>query len=182
MREVYQKLYTETDYGRAAARSCPGLRYFTLYQRFLTAPVYDLGCGTGETVQHLRKEGFESLGCDWIDLNNGMDVADITKPLDLSRYKTAICIDVLEHLQREKMFGIFRNFAQVETVVASVHTGSSKWRPDNHELHINRRKLKEWENLFRDYFEISDAFCLESKRRKLYILRTTTESRRLLSE
>ncbi|MFU8830394.1 MAG: SAM-dependent methyltransferase [Phycisphaerales bacterium] len=153
-RELYQRIYeTEEWYGNAEINRCPGVRLFPLYRDWLLGPVMDIGCGRGHTVEHLRRSGLEADGIDQIDLANGMLVGDITRPLDLEgRYRSALCIDVIEHIDDEGVLRLFENFKQCERQAFSIHNGESICNGED--LHINRKPFEEWRRIISEHFEL----------------------------
>jgi 2-polyprenyl-3-methyl-5-hydroxy-6-metoxy-1,4-benzoquinol methylase len=144
-KDLYQKYYEETNYGKSAENSCPGVRLYPLYKQYLKNPIIDLGCGTGDTVMLLRKGGFEANGIDWIEYNPAMMVGDLTD-VDMSKYKTALCIDVFEHIDDEKVNGILE-VVKDKVFIVSVHNGPGVWRPGDPDLHINIKPFEEWEKI-----------------------------------
>lgn len=153
-RDLYQHIYeTEDWYGNAEINRCPGVRLFPLYRHWLQSPVMDIGCGRAHTVQHLRQNGFEADGVDQIDLDNGMLVADITQPLRLAgTYQTALCIDVIEHIDDAGVLRLFENFKQCPRQAFSIHNGESICNGED--LHINRKPFDEWRTLIESHFAL----------------------------
>lgn len=117
---------------------------FQYYRPWLWSKVIDLGCGTGDTVALMRRDGFAADGIDQVYLENGMRVGDITKALDLSEYHTATCFDVLEHISDPGVARILENMRQTEQQVISVDTGSSVVEGFG-ELHVNRKTVAQWQ-------------------------------------
>jgi SAM-dependent methyltransferase len=156
-KDLYQRIYeTEDWYGNAEIDRCPGVRLLPLYRHWLRGRVMDIGCGRGHTVQRLREEGIEADGIDQIDLGNGMLVGDITRPLELAgRYGTALCIDVIEHIDDEGVSRLFENFAQCERQAFSIHNGESICNGED--LHINRKPFEEWRRIIEARFELVEA-------------------------
>lgn len=156
MREVYQHLYTETHYSDHRKKKSPGVRFMPLYLHWVKGKVIDLGCGMGGVVDILRQIGFRADGIDWVDLDNGMMVGDITEDLNLKgRYDTAICMDVLEHISYEKTEDVLRNLWNVKRQVMSFQFGPSGWKgPNGEELHINQIGFGEWQKLLHKHFDI----------------------------
>ena len=170
MQKIYQKLYTETTYGQAAVNRCPGVRNFPHYEDFLLPPIIDLGCGNGDTVRHLREHGFFSDGVDWINLTNDMMVRDITEPLDLRGYNTALCIDVLEHIPCVLVENVIENLKKVRRQVVAIHTGAASGGPKHIQLHVTQLSFKEWDIIFDVHFNIIRTVILEPTVRKLYLM------------
>ena len=172
MREVYQELYTTSHYGQAKKNCCPGVRYFPLYCHWLQEPVIDLGCGTGDTVDHIRKAAITATGLDWIQLDNPLYNSlicignrDISKEiLNIGNYHTSICLDVFEHLTEEQLQGVIKNMQQTSRQVITVYSGSHRWTPDGPELHINQKTLDEWDNLIRGKFLVKETNQIDNHR------------------
>lgn len=157
----YTRLYRRTNYGHAKYNMCPGVRYFPLYKKHLIAPIVDLGAGSGDTVKTMRGAGLYAVGLDWIDYED-IHKVDITEPLDLRNYRTATCIDVLEHIPLSKIDTLLSNIGQCENIVVSVHTGSHRYQ--GVELHITRLRFTEWEEMFNEHFSIVERIPLTDER------------------
>ena len=143
--QAYQHLYTKTRYGKASKNACPGFRYLPQYEDWLIGSVFDFGSGSGDTVAAIRKAGFEAIGMDQVDLDNGMLVGDITAPLEGHEFRTAVCIDVFEHILDEGLEGLIANMKKAERQVIGVSSELSKnTGPDGEVLHINIKTLPEW--------------------------------------
>jgi len=168
MKDVYQKLMDTTDYGKHEKNKCPGAKFFPMFEKFIDPPVMDLGCGTGDTVRLLKSKGIFADGIDWVNLNNDMMVRDITQPIDMFGYNTALCIDVLEHIPEEKVHVLLFNIAQCKKAVVSVHTGSSIFC-DDIELHITQHSFKWWERKLKERWRIVKEHLINYER-KLYLL------------
>jgi len=173
---LYQALYDDKTlhYGQARFDRCPGVRYLPKYLAHLISPIIDLGCGTGDTVRALQEKGYVAQGMDWIDRGLNHTVADITEPQDLSLYKTAICIDVLEHVSDDKLPGLIKNLQQTMHQVVTVHCKSSKERGFSQELHTNIKTQQQWAELLNQYFDIEDVITLAAHR-FMYLMRRKHE-------
>jgi len=174
--DLYQALYDDATlhYGSAKHNRCPGVRYLPKYLAHLISPIIDLGCGTGDTIRALQEKGFVAQGMDWIDRGLNHEVADITKPQDLSIYETAICIDVLEHITDDKLMGLIQNLQQVMHQVVTVHCASSRERGYPQELHTNIKTQKEWVEFLVQHFEVDDVITL-APHRFMYLMRRKHE-------
>ena len=108
----------------------------------LKPPIVDLGCGRGLFVQVAREAGLDCVGIDWVD--SGADVvADITCPLNLSRYRTATSFGVLEHIPDEHLDGVIANLAGCPRFVVTIHNGPAKqWL--GRQLHVTQMDWPEW--------------------------------------
>jgi cyclopropane fatty-acyl-phospholipid synthase-like methyltransferase len=165
MRDIYQDLYITTDYGLSSAGKCPGMRFYPHYRNFIIGSVLDYGCGRGETVEFLQKKGVEALGVDYIDLDNGMLVADITQKIDLYGYKTGICCDVLEHLTEAEIDSfIEKNLKKHERCIISIHTGRSYDKKHSVELHLTQKPVEWWEGKLLKHFSIEKRVCVQPQR------------------
>lgn len=170
--ELYQALYDDKalHYGSAKHNRCPGVRYLPQYLKHLVSPVMDLGCGTGDTVTAMHEAGFVAQGMDWIDRGLNHIVCDITKEQDLSLYKSAICIDVFEHVTDDCLHGLIANLQQVIHQVVTVYCGSSKERGYTQELHTNIKTPSEWTRYLEQYFDIIETIRLATNR-YLYLMK-----------
>jgi len=169
--ELYQALYDDNSlrYGQAKHNRCPGVRYLPKFMGHLVSPTIDLGCGTGDTVRAMQEAGLEADGADWIDLKFGNKVCDITEYQDLSHYRSAICIDVLEHVTDDKLPGLLKNLQQVDKQVVTIYAGSSKERGFSQELHTNIKTPDQWTMLLEEHFKIITIITLAPKR-YLYLM------------
>jgi len=151
MLNVYERLYNKSDYGKATANRCPGVRYLPDYINYIIDPVIDIGCGSGDTVQALRDAGLRADGIDWIKPQKQyLMQRDITQPLTLFGYSTAICIDVLEHLPVAGAVQCVKNMAVCRRAVISVFTKSHI--VDGVELHITQQSKSEWLTIIKNEF------------------------------
>jgi len=165
-RNLYQRLYEDPNinYGRAADDRCPGTRYFPKYRYWLHGRVIDLGCGTGDTVSLLRQNGYEADGIDQVSLDNGMKVGDITQPLDLADYGTAVCIDVLEHIPDKQLAGLWANLVSVFHQVLTTYSGPSHEIGYPQNLHPNIKTPSEWMEVIAARLTIRGRLELRRKR------------------
>ena len=172
--KLYQKIYDENEwYGNADKNRCPGVRLLPKYQEWLLAPVMDLGCGRGQTVEHLREMGVEADGIDQIKAHPGMRVGDITKPIPhIENYRSAVCVDCIEHLYEDQVIGLFNNMKKVERQAFSIHNGESTGT--GLELHVNRRSFVEWGELIRAHFDIAAAIKIHDEQ-MLYLTKTKAD-------
>ena len=156
-KDLYQSIYEENPwYGNADEDRCPGIRLLPEYQDWLIGPVLDLGCGRGHAVDALIEAGFQAEGIDQIVLNPNMRVGDITQPIaDIKNFKSAICIDCIEHLYEEQVVGLFENMQQTQRQAFSIHNGESTGT--GQELHVNRKDFIDWTKIIREYFDIASA-------------------------
>ena len=160
---LYQEIYEQHDwYGNAHQDRCPGVRLIPEYQEWIQSPVLDLGCGRGHTVEKLRELGFDADGIDQISIHPGMQVGNITKPLDdMERYNSVACIDCIEHLYEEQVLGLFENMKRVERQAFSIHNGPSD--DTGQELHVNRMDFIDWYSLISQHFDIGAAIKIHDE-------------------
>lgn len=170
-KSLYQTIYDDNPwYGNADEDRCPGVRLMPDYQDWLVGPVIDLGCGRGHVVQKLREAGFEAEGIDQIVCNPDMRVGDITRPIhDIENFKSAVCIDCIEHLYEDQVIGLFENMQHTQRQAFSIHNGESTGT--GQELHVNRKDFIDWTKLIREYFEIASAIQIHENQ-VLYLTRT----------
>ena len=152
---LYQQIYDENPwYGDANQDRCPCVRLLPQYSDWLIGPVLDLGCGRGQTVEHLQQLGCEAEGIDQIKNHPDMRVGDITKPIaDLASFKSVVCVDCIEHLDEDQVLALFKNMKQVQRQAFSIHIGESTGT--GQELHINRKSFAEWTSLIQCHFDIA---------------------------
>jgi len=143
--ELYQHLYEDEmlNYGSAEHNRCPGVKFLEFYEHALIPPIFDFGCGRGDTVTLLRERGYKVDGADQVDLGNGMIVADITEPMIIEAC-TALCIDVFEHLCDSDLEKLIKNLKLCSTQIISVHTGSAYEIGCKKDLHPNKKSFKDW--------------------------------------
>jgi hypothetical protein len=147
-RELYQHLYEDKmlNYGSAEHNRCPGVKFYEYYYKELLPPIFDFGCGRGDTVHYLRKHGFQATGADQVNLNNDMHVANIIEPMTLQiGSRTALCLDVFEHLVDSDLEGLIINMRMCDKQIISVHTGTAYEIGCKKDLHINKKSFEEWE-------------------------------------
>jgi len=168
--QVYQHLYDDPllKYGDANFNRCPGTRFLPLYEHWLRSPVFDFGCGRGHTVVAMKRRGFVAMGMDMVDTGSGMFIGDITQPVsDVLDYKTAISIDVFEHLLDEDLFGLIKNMQHAERQVISVHTGRAHEQGVKQDLHINKKSFEDWDFFLSKFFDV-DKFERTGRQRGLF--------------
>jgi hypothetical protein len=154
---IYQYLYDCTPkYGRPNFNSCPGISFYPYYEKWLEAPIMDLGCGTGDTVIFMRKNNLSADGMDQVIFHPQMLVGDICDPLpEMSRYATGLCIDVIEHIHDDKVFGLLSNLGRCKKQIISIHNKPAEYRgPNGEELHVNLKPFSEWKAILDRYFEV----------------------------
>lgn len=169
-KKLYQTIYDQNAwYGNADEDRCPGVRLLPDYQDWLVGPVIDLGCGRGHVVQKLREAGMQAEGIDQIICNPDMRVGDITRPIDdIGSFKSAVCMDCIEHLYEDQVVGLFENMQRTERQAFSIHNGESTGT--GQELHVNRKDFIDWTKLIREYFEIASAIQIHENQ-VLYLTR-----------
>lgn len=159
--DTYQDLYSRTPYGQASRGNCPGVFYLRHYLGWLIGPVFDFGCGTGDTVLELRKRGLDAMGMDQVILNNDMLIGDVSKPMYLKRYGTSICIDCFEHMTDDEVRGVLENMVKARRQVIAVHSGPSSFRgPAGEDLHINQKTPAEWKAIIAEYTDIMETIVI----------------------
>lgn len=172
---LYQKIYDDNPwYGDAEQGRCPGVRLLPSYQEWLIEPVMDLGCGRGQTVNHLRQLGLAADGMDQIKINSEMRVGNITEPIeDLNNYNTVVCIDCIEHLYKDQVLGLFENMKQVKHQAFSIHNGESTGT--GQELHVNRMSFDDWADLISQHFDIVNTIAIHDEQ-MLYLTQSKSKS------
>jgi SAM-dependent methyltransferase len=158
MKKVYEELYKNTDYGKAEKRNCPTVYLYYDYINWTRGNIIELGCGNGDGVRFIRENiGNDRIvdGIDQVDLKNDMQVGDITKPLDLKKYDTSICIDVFEHIDDEGVKGVLENMKQTCRQVITIHNRPASFKGLNGEqLHINIKPFEEWHKIIAEHLRV----------------------------
>lgn len=170
-RELYQHLYEDRmlNYGSSKHNRCPGVKFFEFYGDALVSPVFDFGCGRGDTVYFLREQGLMVEGVDQIKLDNGMQVADITQPMILPpATQTALCMDVFEHLTDKDLAGLIANMKQCPFQIISVHNGPAYEIGCKKDLHINKKSFEDWQDFLKGFGLEITRFKQLGKRRAIF--------------
>jgi len=158
---LYQRLYDDPTlfYGFADKDRCPGVRLLPFYHKWLHGRIIDLGCGTGDTVEALRKIGFDVDGIDQIVLDNGMLTGDITTKMTLTQYETALCVDVFEHILDDPLTHLMKNMAQVKYQIISIHNAATFENLDE-DLHVNKKQFSEWRWILLRWFDVVEDITI----------------------
>jgi hypothetical protein len=136
----YDRLFRTTAYNQRSLKR--GRMFFESVADLLQPPIVDLGCGRGLFVRMARLAGLACDGIDWA--GPGADiVADITRPLDLSRYHTATCFGTLEHIPEELLDGVLINLARCPRFAVTIHNGPAK-RWLGRQLHVTQMDWPAW--------------------------------------
>jgi cyclopropane fatty-acyl-phospholipid synthase-like methyltransferase len=169
--ELYQRIYEENPwYGDAEQGRCPGVRLLPKYQTWLLEPIMDLGCGRGQTVEHLRSLGLKAEGMDQIRCNPNMRVGDITQPIDdIGTFNSIVCVDCIEHLYEQQVLGLFENMKRVKQQAFSIHNGESTGT--GQELHVNRKSFEDWATLIESHFELVETIEIHEEQ-MLYLTKS----------
>lgn len=176
-KDLYQKLYESPtlNYGSAEHDRCPGVRLLEKFQPYLKGVIIDVGCGRGDLVRKLRELGFEAAGVDWVELDNKMMVADIREPDAFpDGFDTAICCDVLEHLDEAGIDAVIANLARCERQVISVAWFPTKEPGFDEELHVTQRDGGWWSAKLGEKLTIHDCVTTADQR-ALFLCSTKTE-------
>lgn len=78
-------------------------------------PVIDFGCGQGFYIAELAKRNFEVYGLEGtpdiekISFYKPILQADISHPIELIEYGSVICLEVIEHIPKEKEQQVLEN-------------------------------------------------------------------------
>ena len=177
MKELYEVLYKYTDYGDMDKGRCPAYRILSNYINWIEGPICDLGCGRGNLVKIFRDLNCVIDGYDYIKSSDYVIEKDITKPINLKKYKTAICIDVFEHMFDDGVNGVIDNLKQTERQVLTVHIGKSEDWVKGVDLHINIKPFPVWDWIFKENFNIYKMYNITDHQR-IYL----TENKNLSKE
>lgn len=169
MAKLYDDLYNKTEYGKDGA----ALKNFHFFEKWIDPPFADVGCGRGNLVKRAKLKGQSAHGYDIISGRFQFQSpealkmygehfsyeTDITKPLDLSKYTTAICIDVLEHITEKAIPQVLKNLATAEKQVISVADIPDK--STDGLLHITVKPFDWWAEQIVQQMEIIDTLDVE---------------------
>jgi len=131
-------------------KHCADLLGFWLFSAFSPKSVVDIGCGSGVYLNLLADLGVEVMGVDGEDnavklLGDKLKVFDLRNKLDLGRkFDAAICIEVIEHIDKEFEQVVISNIASHADVI--LFSGA---KPNQvGENHINCNTKEYWISLF----------------------------------
>lgn len=164
---VFDRLYSETQYGQRTLRRASLSVEYVKKRVPLPAKVLEVGCGRGHILHQLRDVGYEVEGTElseWIINNDLQDLNVHRLPcselhrLPSDHYDVVISADVLEHLESEdSIHAALTEFCRLSKkwILISVGTGPSTCRikeiVPNDELHLVIRKNSWWHNLYEQY-------------------------------
>jgi len=109
MKEVYDKIYLQDNTYNASY----DYKQDVIETEFLkfpkTSKIFDVGCGKGHYIRHLKKLGFNDvLGLEFskvcserflIDINHvNEDFLEYSNNINDNQYDICLCMDVLEHI------------------------------------------------------------------------------------
>ena len=122
-----------------------------------TQTVVDIGCNNGWLVKDLLETGFDAYGIDVSEAakenavcpKDKIVICDIREcaffPL-FPKYDIGFCFEVLEHIEKEKIFHVFQNFRNlVNRVIITAST-----MMDGEKYHINVKNHSWWMEKFLD--------------------------------
>jgi SAM-dependent methyltransferase len=159
---MYEKLFSETNYGRtqwAKWLRLHGAAHESLFQGF--ASLLDVGCGRSPLAALAAKAfGIGKLTvCDISPTaigeqitEHGIDarVVDIRAPLpfDDDSYELVTCFGVLEHLLEDEILRASAELCRVATrrIIIYIGSNSSKYE-DSEELHLTQQPVEWWQRM-----------------------------------
>lgn len=123
---AYDRFYYERACGTAYARDEKWLGYFGAIADRIAADlkpktVLDVGCAWGFLVESLRDRGIEAYGVDVSefaleqarpDIRPHLSLGSVLEPFPKQRYDLVVCMEVLEHLPKEKAAPAVANLAR----------------------------------------------------------------------
>ncbi len=165
MKDLYEVLYKYTDYGDMKIGRCPSYRILSHYIEWIKQPICDLGCGRGNLVKLLRDLNCKIDGFDMIRFEDFVIERDVTKPIDLTKYKTALCVDVFEHINDDNLKGLIENLKQVERQIITVSIDKSNDWIKGIDLHINIKGFPVWDYIIKENFDIVEMHNINDVQR-----------------
>ena len=155
--KMYQEIYDNVEwYGSAKHKRCPGMRLISLYETWLHYYVLDYGCGRGDVVEYLRSKGKNAYGYDIIKPEKDYCFSDFIQVYNKVEPSKAsfLCIDVLEHLNKNNIRDVLEYASMFKNQIISVHNKSSKCPLTGKELHITKKPFEWWVYELSHYLEI----------------------------
>lgn len=81
--------------------------------------IYDIGAGDGYYAKRLRQCGFEVNAYDGNPAGEGVELVDVTEPMCIHSLSAIICLEVAEHIPKDKEEQFLANVFQANKVIIS---------------------------------------------------------------
>lgn len=170
--KTYQKIYNTVPwYGSVKHNRCPGMLLMSYYKPWLSWHVLDYGCGRGDVVVYLRKEGKRAIGYDIIKPEKKNCYNDFIKlnTKIIPERTTFLCIDVLEHLSQNEIRNVLEYSTCFKNQIISVCNRNSKIQ--GQELHKTLKPFEWWVYELSHYLQIAQVNHIH-KHQRLYKCKT----------
>ena len=149
----YEEAYKGV-YGMGKARR---LAAYSAIDTLDPGSLLDIGCGRGEILNYSRTMGFSPVrGVDVVPELFGDDVGfgeahDL--PFSDDEFDVVTCFDVLEHLLPEDTVDALGEISRVSKRAVVLCIANYPSFSNGHDLHINKRPYKEWDELIHAHME-----------------------------
>jgi len=162
-KNIYESSFNDTNYNKH-----PDEEYrFQLVKNFIIEneikSVLDVGSGRGNVIKIIKEldpsieitscdlKKFHEYDCEFLELNL-CDKNSLSK-IENKNYDLLVCLDVLEHVQKDCVDDIFKTFNKISkfsilTIAnhSDIHNGV--------ELHLIQENMNYWEPKIQKYFDI----------------------------
>jgi 2-polyprenyl-3-methyl-5-hydroxy-6-metoxy-1,4-benzoquinol methylase len=162
-KNIYENSFNDINYNKH-----PDEEYrFQLVKNFVIenniTSVLDVGSGRGNVIKILKETNqdikitscdlkkFHNYDCEFKELN----LCDKNSLINLENknYDLIVCLDVLEHVQKECVEDIFKTFNKIsDFTILTIANHSDKH--NGVELHIIQENMSYWKPIIEKYFDI----------------------------
>lgn len=118
----------------------------------------DVGCGRGEMLDTAKSLNFDPVAGTEIVPDLVAARPDIVEadganlPFNDREFDYVSMLDVVEHIPDEDIYRVFKELARVSNKVVLLTIANFKSSHRGHELHINIKPYKEWDEILRREF------------------------------
>lgn len=138
----------DPEWGNTAFRW--GDRVFAICDKYCCGTILDYGCGKATLAEYLQNSGCQAVIQSY---DPGIDERNI----DCDMADLAVCIDVMEHVERDYVDAVIEHIASLTNTVAFFVISTSRAAhllPDGRNAHITIEGGEFWASKIRNYFKI----------------------------
>jgi 2-polyprenyl-3-methyl-5-hydroxy-6-metoxy-1,4-benzoquinol methylase len=162
-KNIYENSFNDTNYNKHEDEEYrfQTVKNFVIENNITS--VLDVGSGRGNVIKILNEvdsnikitscdlKKFHNYNCEFLEL----DLCDKNSlsNLENKNYDLIVCLDVLEHVQKECVEDIFKTLSKISNFTiltianhSDIHNGV--------ELHLIRENMSYWEPIIQKYFDI----------------------------